>query len=139
MIDLTTIALVAGVLTFAGFVKGVVGLGLPTVTLALLTATLGIESAMAVMLLPSFVTNLWQAVTGGGFVVLVRRLWPFLLALILGTLVASGAPAVMAAATLTAVLGASIALYGAVGRSEEHTSELQSIMRLSYADLRLKQ
>lgn len=111
----TAIALVIGVLTLAGFVKGVVGLGLPTVTLALLTATLGIEAAMAVMLLPSLVTNLWQAFAGGAFVVMVRRLWPFLLALILGTLAASGAPAVIAASTLTALLGLTTAVYGAVG------------------------
>lgn len=115
MIEPTVLALVTGVLILAGFVKGVVGLGLPTVTLALLTATLGIEAAMAVMLLPSLVTNLWQALAGGAFVVLVRRLWPFLLALALATVVASGAPAVIAAATLTAVLGVTTALYGAVG------------------------
>ena len=73
--DPATLALVAGVLLLAGTVKGVVGLGLPTVTLALLTATTGLEAAVAVMLLPSLVTNLWQALAGGGFAVL---LWGFL-------------------------------------------------------------
>lgn len=115
MTDPTSIALIAGVLTLAGFVKGVVGLGLPTVTLALLTATLGIEAAMALMLLPSLVTNLWQAVTGGALAELLRRLWPFLLALAVGTLLASGAPTVFAASTLAALLGVTTALYGAVG------------------------
>jgi len=115
MIETTDIALVAGVLALAGFVKGVVGLGLPTVTLALLTATLGIEAAMAVMLLPSLVTNLWQAVAGGALVVLLRRLWPFLLALTLATLLASGATSVIAVSTLTALLGLTTALYGAAG------------------------
>lgn len=115
MTDSTSIVLIAGVLSLAGFVKGVVGLGLPTVTLALLAATLGIETAMAVMLLPSLVTNLWQALTGGAFLALLRRLWPFLLALAVATLAASGAPALIAASTLTALLGLSTALYGAAG------------------------
>ena len=53
------------VFTLAGFVKGVVGLGLPTVCLALLSVLTDLPSAMALMLVPSFVTNLWQASVGG--------------------------------------------------------------------------
>lgn len=113
--DPAAVLLVLAVLTLAGMVKGVVGLGLPTVTLALLTATQGLEAAMAVMLLPSLVTNVWQALHGGATVELLRRLWPFLSLLALATLAASGAPAVIATATLTALLGASIVLYGAAG------------------------
>ncbi len=55
-----TLAVVATAFLLAGFVKGVVGLGLPTVALALLTATLGLREAVALMLVPSFATNLWQ-------------------------------------------------------------------------------
>ncbi len=63
----------------AGAVKGVIGLGLPTVSLGLLTAALDLPTAMAVLLLPSFVTNLWQAVVGGNGTEILRRTWPFLL------------------------------------------------------------
>lgn len=56
----------------AGFVKGVVGLGLPTVSLALLTAALGLPQAMALLLVPSFVTNLWQALAGGSALSILR-------------------------------------------------------------------
>ncbi len=114
-LDPATIVLVAAVLALAGTVKGVVGLGLPTVTLALLTATLGLEAAIAVMLLPSLVTNLWQAFAGRGLLALLRRLWTFLLALAVATVVASAALTVVAPSILTTLLGASIALYGAVG------------------------
>jgi uncharacterized membrane protein YfcA len=67
------------VVTFllAGFVKGVVGLGLPTVSLALLTATLGLAPAMALLLVPSFVTNLWQALAGRHTLKILRRHWLF--------------------------------------------------------------
>jgi len=61
-------------------VKGVIGLGLPTVSLGLMTAVLGLPQAMALMVAPSIVTNLWQAVVGAHFWSNLRRLWPFLLA-----------------------------------------------------------
>ncbi|MEC7656167.1 MAG: sulfite exporter TauE/SafE family protein, partial [Pseudomonadota bacterium] len=45
-----SVAIVAAVLLLAGFVKGVVGLGLPTVSLGLLTAVFGLKAAIALML-----------------------------------------------------------------------------------------
>lgn len=113
--DPASVALVGGVLALAGIVKGVVGLGLPTVTLALLTATVGLEAAVAIMLLPSLVTNLWQAAVGGAFRPVLVRLWPFLAVLAVATVAASAAPTLIATATLTAVLGLSIAAYGVLG------------------------
>ncbi|MCA1770136.1 MAG: sulfite exporter TauE/SafE family protein [Halomonas sp.] len=69
-------------LTFllAGTVKGVIGMGMPTVSLALLTATVGLQPAMALLLVPTIVTNIWQALVGGRLMAILRRLWPFLLA-----------------------------------------------------------
>ncbi len=69
---------IAATFLLAGTVKGVIGLGLPTVSLALLTVTLGLHSAMALLLLPSLVTNLWQASVGGNGRAILHRLWPFL-------------------------------------------------------------
>jgi len=78
MFDASTIAAVAGTFLLAGAVKGVIGLGLPTVSLALLTVALDLPSAMALLLMPSFVTNLWQASIGGNGRAILYRLWPFL-------------------------------------------------------------
>lgn len=78
MLEPATIVAIAVFLT-AGAVKGVIGLGLPTVSLALLTVTIGLPQAMALVLMPAFVTNVWQAGVGGHGVALVRRTWPFLL------------------------------------------------------------
>ncbi len=72
-----TVAVVALTFLMAGFVKGVVGLGLPTIALAALTATLGLQPAMALVLAPSFATNLLQATSGGHGSAVVRRLWPY--------------------------------------------------------------
>ena len=56
-----TIILILGSFLLAGMVKGVIGLGLPTVSLALLTVATDLPTAMGLLLVPSFVTNLWQA------------------------------------------------------------------------------
>jgi uncharacterized membrane protein YfcA len=50
-------------LTFvlAGTIKGIAGLGLPTVSLGILSLVFDLETAMALLLVPSFATNLWQA------------------------------------------------------------------------------
>lgn len=75
------IIITAVALTFllAGMVKGVIGLGLPTVSLGILTAVIDLPSAMALLLAPSFVTNVWQAMVGGNALAIVKRLWPFFL------------------------------------------------------------
>jgi len=79
MFDLFTITAIGGAFLLAGAVKGVIGLGLPTVSLGLLAATLDLTTAMALLLVPSFVTNLWQAVVGGNGRAILLRTWPFLL------------------------------------------------------------
>lgn len=71
--------IIAATFLLAGLVKGVIGLGLPTVSLALLTATFGLPQAMALLLVPSLVTNLWQALSGGNTRVILARIWPFLI------------------------------------------------------------
>jgi uncharacterized membrane protein YfcA len=80
MSDPLLLMLVAATFLAAGGVKGVIGMGMPTVSLALLTATLGLQPAMALLLVPTIVTNIWQALVGGRLMAIVRRLWPFLLA-----------------------------------------------------------
>ena len=48
----------------AGFVKGMVGLGLPTVSLGLLSLFVDLPTAMALLVMPSLLTNIWQAIVG---------------------------------------------------------------------------
>ncbi len=78
--DPIALAIAIAVYLFAGFIKGVIGLGLPTIGLGLMTLVIGVEQAMILILWPAFLTNLWQGFSGGSVNVLVRRLWPFLTA-----------------------------------------------------------
>ena len=74
----------------AGFVKGVVGVGLPTISLAMLATVLGLKEAMLVLLAPSLITNLAQALAGGQLYDLTKRFWTFLLSLFLLTWFSTG-------------------------------------------------
>ena len=73
-----TFLTIAATFIVAGAVKGVIGLGLPTVSLAVLTVAFDLPSAMALLLVPSFATNVWQAFSGPHLRAVVRRTWPFM-------------------------------------------------------------
>src|ERR1700743_170096 len=78
-------------LTFfvAGFVKGVAGMGLPTVAMGVLSAVMSPVSAASLLVMPSFVTNFWQLFTGPNFLALMKRLWLMMLGIVVGTLAGS--------------------------------------------------
>jgi len=78
MFDTMTMFLIAATFLLAGSVKGVIGLGLPTVSLGLLTVMLDLPTAMALLIVPSLATNVYQAGVGGHAWPILRRIWPFL-------------------------------------------------------------
>lgn len=84
-----------GTFLAAGLVKGVTGMGLPTVAMGLLGTVMSPAAAAAVLLVPSLVTNMSQLFNGPSTVRLVRRLWPMMLCLALGT---TGGAALLVAA-----------------------------------------
>lgn len=77
------------VFVLAGMVKGVTGMGLPTVAVALLTLKMPPLEAAALLIVPSSVTNVWQLAAGPALYPLWRRLRPMLLAVCIGTALAA--------------------------------------------------
>ncbi len=77
--------LVMATFLLAGTVKGVIGLGLPTVAMGMLGLAMLPAQAAALLIIPSAVTNLWQLAFGGHLSALLKRLWPMLLLTFLGT------------------------------------------------------
>lgn len=73
----------------AGFVKGVTGMGLPTVAMGLLGMFMPLPVAAALLVIPSFVTNVLQLVSGPSVMMIIRRLWLMMLLILAGTLAAS--------------------------------------------------
>lgn len=79
------LAFIALVFLLAGFVKGMVGLGLPIVGVGLLSLVTTPQQASALLVVPSMVTNVWQLLAGPGLGALARRLWPMMAGVCAGT------------------------------------------------------
>ena len=80
------LVLIAATFLLAGFIKGTLGLGLPTVAMGLLAVTMPPGQAIAIVIVPAIVTNIWQTFVGGYLRDIMRRLWP----LMVGTVITSG-------------------------------------------------
>jgi uncharacterized membrane protein YfcA len=116
---ISVLAFITSTFVLAGFVKGMIGLGLPTVAMGLLAVAMTPAQAASLLVVPSFVTNVWQAV-GPRFVPLLQRMWPMLLGICVGTWCTgtwAGAGLLTADdGTIASMgLGAVLALYGILG------------------------
>lgn len=109
------LVVVAVIFVLAGFVKGVTGLGLPTVAIALMAVFVGLKEGVALMLVPTIATNLWQALAGGQFVALMRRFWSLFLMAAIGSWIGGGILARSDAMLLAAMLGLLLCIYAVVG------------------------
>ncbi|QEI06999.1 sulfite exporter TauE/SafE family protein [Pigmentiphaga aceris] len=117
--DTATLLLAALVFLLAGTVKGVVGLGLPTIAMGLLALGMPPATAAALLLVPSFVTNVWQIAPFKGIGVLLRRLAPLLIAASVGTIAGGlvfGAPAGTWASLALGITLVLYAVWGLAGR-----------------------
>lgn len=76
----STLALAGLVGLFAGFVKGVTGFGMPLLMISGLATILPPELALAGLIVPTLITNLWQALRQGwrAAAVSARRHWRYL-------------------------------------------------------------
>lgn len=74
LLDPALLAAVVAVFVLAGVVKGVVGLGLPTISMALLALVMAPAQAAALLIVPSLITNLWQALPWVTMRTVLRRI-----------------------------------------------------------------
>ena len=114
---MTTSQIVFGLAVFllAGTVKGLVGLGLPTVTIALTSLVLPLTESIALITLPTIVTNVWQAAVGGRFRYILRRHWPLIVPLMITLYLTVWLIGQKGPNWASVVLGAVLVVYGAMG------------------------
>ena len=105
--------LCAATFLLAGFVKGVTGMGLPTVAMGVLGSTMPPVTAAAMLVIPSFVTNVWQLVAGPSFCELLRRLWLMMAAIAVGTVAATALLVQIDPRWSTVALGGALVVYAA--------------------------
>jgi uncharacterized membrane protein YfcA len=98
----------------AGLVKGISGMGLPTVAIGLLSVVMTPASAAALLVIPSLVTNVAQC--AGRFLrAIVARLWPMWVGIVLGALFTPFPKLATGGATARIGLGLVLLVYCAYG------------------------
>ena len=106
---------IAAIFVLAGLVKGVTGLGLPTVGVGLLSLLVSPAEAAALVVVPALVTNLWQMLAGPALTPLCRRLWPLLGGICVGTWIGGRLLGAGDSAYATPALGLILVLYALLG------------------------
>ena len=110
--------LITAAFLLAGFIKGVLGLGLPTVSMGLVAVTMPPAQALAIVIVPAIITNVWQTFVGPYLRDIVRRLWPLMVGTAVGIWLNRGMLTGPYAPYAAVVLGALLVLY-AVNRLEQ--------------------
>jgi uncharacterized protein len=108
------------VMTFflAGLVKGVIGMGLPTIAVGLLAAVMTPAQAAALLVIPSFVTNVWQLAAGPNLLPLIKRFSPMMFGIGCGAWLGSGVLVRDTGGSASLALGAALLVYAIVGLSK---------------------
>lgn len=99
----------------AGFVKGIIGMGLPTVAMGLLGLVMTPVQGAAILVIPSVVTNTWQLLAGPNFSHVFRRMWLLLLFTCIGIWSGFGLMSPDNADFATSALGTVLVIYALLG------------------------
>ena len=110
-----SVAIVTIAFFLAGTVKGVLGLGLPTISIGLLSIVMSPAQAATLLIIPATITNIQQIRPFALLPALFSRLWPLLACIIIGTLISGGLISLGNSRLAAAILGGILVLYGLVG------------------------
>ena len=111
----STVLIVALSLFCGGWVKGVFGMGLPTVALGLLSLTMPPVEAATLIVVPTLATNAWQFATGPTPLAVTARFAILLIGVAIGTVLGVGFLTGSHTALVSMALGGVLILYAAVG------------------------
>jgi uncharacterized membrane protein YfcA len=89
----------------AGFVKGVLGFGFPIIALVVMTLSIGLIDALAIIVVPTLVTNVWQALDGSYLKEIFQRMGLYFAIAMLAIFASSWALTLVNVDLLTAMLG----------------------------------
>lgn len=112
---MASLAFISAVFVLAGFVKGVLGLGLPTVAVALLSLAMLPAEAAAILVVPSLVTNVWQFAIGPSLSPLIKRMLTMMIGVCAGVALGAGLLTGAAAQHASMLLGIALVLYAVSG------------------------
>lgn len=108
---LDALALAAAFLFLGGLIKGILGIGLPLVSVPLLSYLLPVPTAIAVLCLPILTSNSYQVRQGDRFLPAFRRFWPLLASLAVGVTLGAQLLVSLDAKRLSLTLGVMVIVF----------------------------
>jgi len=119
MLDPVTL-IIAVVLAYlgGGLIKGVIGMGLPTISIGVLSLFIAPAQAAAYMIIPAYATNIWQGLHGPYLGRLIRRFWTLYLGLFAGSWVTAGILTNKESGLAAGILGILLAAYAVFSLSD---------------------
>ena len=113
-LDAPTLAVVVVAFLAGGVVKGILGIGLPLVIVPSLAIVMPTPQAVALMVAPTMVVNVWQAWQGGAVVADARRFWPLMVPMVVATVIGAQFLTRIDPVSSARILGAIVILFSAV-------------------------
>lgn len=104
----------------AGSVKGILGIGVPVVSVSLLSLAIEVPTAVALLPVPILLSNLYQALFGGQVRSTFRRFGVLIVALIIGTFVGARILVEMDQRTLIGIVGTAVLVFAVSAHFPRH-------------------
>jgi uncharacterized membrane protein YfcA len=103
-----------------GFIKGALGVGTPLLTVPMMALVLPPQMAIAIMAIPVVVANVWQFAQAERSMMVVRRFWPTLVGILVGTWVGVKILSTIDEHTLLIVVGIAVIAFALLQGSSYH-------------------
>lgn len=110
---LLLVIIAAGVL-LGGLVKGVVGIGLPIVSVAVLSSVIDARLALGIIMFPIVSTNLWQMLRAGRPLEVVRRFWPLIASMLICIWIGTSLVVRLPAEALYGLIGVAVVAFTSI-------------------------
>ena len=98
-------------LLLAGIVKGILGIGIPVVSVSLLSLVIDVPMVVALLPIPILLSNLWQSLPSGHIESTLRRFGPLIVALVVGTFTGARLLVDIDQRLLIGIVGAAVLLF----------------------------
>lgn len=125
-LELSLLAILTGALFIGGIVKGVIALGLPMVSIAILLNFFPPLEVLGILIMPMLITNLWQAINSGNLWEPFQRFWPMIATGVVFLVIGAQIIVIIDSAILFSFLGACVAIFSTISLARPNMPPLQS-------------
>jgi uncharacterized membrane protein YfcA len=120
--DGTVLAVLVVAMLAGGLVKGVIGVALPMVSIAILSSVVDVHLALGLITIPILLTNVWQAFYAGRALEVLRRFWLPIACLMVSIWLGTNLVVRLPAAALYGIIGAVVVVFTSTSYFTPHWS-----------------